>query len=224
MDFQRSLKRLRKFNERRVNRHTKKKLKQAATLLLTPKRSMIKKPIKPKTLNETAENLLNETPSKDEKDGKVTLTDNEGAVEGKDEDLNHLLDEVEKVLEKTKDGNSMTSGPSVVFAFNPDISFPDTDIGNQLENTSNCPTVNLVTRGRENPGVGPVQSGHLTYAFSITGESNPKRDKKLTMLLLCNLLLFLCRVNQYQETARINHCQSLGNLKPFTMKTMAVRI
>ena len=66
VDFQRSLKRLRKFNERPVNRHTKKNLKQAATLLLTPKRSMIKKPIKPKTLNETAENLLNETPSKNE--------------------------------------------------------------------------------------------------------------------------------------------------------------
>ena len=81
------------------------------------------------------------------------------------------------------------SGPTDKFAFNPDISFPNTDIGNQLENTSNCPTVDLVTKGRENPGVEPVQSGHPTYAFSITGESNPKSGKKFTMEVLC-------RVNQ----------------------------
>ena len=95
VDFQRSLKRLRKFNEKRVDCHAKKKLKQAATLLLTPRKSQLKKPIPPKTLNKTSENLLNETPTKGSKEGKATLSDNGAVNQGKEEDLNHLLDELD---------------------------------------------------------------------------------------------------------------------------------
>ena len=121
------------------------------------------------------------------------MADNRGVNQGKEEDLNHLLDELEEDLEKDQDGNKTMTGPTDDFDFNPDISFPNANIGNQLENTS--PTVDLVTRGRENPGVEPVQSGLLTDAFSITGESSPELDKKFTMEVLCNLFFFLCRVN-----------------------------
>ena len=68
----------------------------------------------------------------------------------------------------------------------------------QLQQCRKEPGQPLVTRGRENPGVEPVQSGLLTDAFSITGESSPESDKKCTMEVLCNLFFFLCRVNQYQ--------------------------
>ena len=81
-----------------------------------------------------------------------------------------------------------------------------------------------VTGGRENPGVEPVQSGLLTDAFSITGESSPESDKKFTMEILCNLFFFLYRVNQYQGAKTSYLRQPLGNAKSFTMKTMAVRI
>ena len=131
---------------------------------------------------------------------------------------------MEEDLDEGQDENKTMTGPTDDFAFNPDISFPDANIGNQLENTSNCPTVDLVTRGRENPGVEPVQSGLLTDAFSITGESSPESDKKFTMEILCNLFFFLYRVNQYQGAKTSYLRQPLGNAKSFTMKTMAVRI
>ena len=201
-EFQKSLKRLKRFNERKMDRHQRKKLKQAATMTMTPSKLKSLRHIHPKSLDSTAETLLNETPKKgNENDGEKTDTLSMRS-ETKRTDLDNLLEDMEEMLcEKMKSDNEEERANQTLgneFAFNPDISFPNVEKGNRVLNTSRCSTDCTVPCGRLYPGVIPARSGHDTLALSfITGELDLNMIN-FFLVTFCNVLLFLCRVDQYQ--------------------------
>ena len=215
-EFQKSLKRLKKFNERKMDRHARKKLKQAATLMMTPTRRKTTKHLMPRSLDVTAEALLKETPTKEkecDEEKKETMNIDD---DHKKNDLDNILDDMEEKLgEKKMSNNERLSKEDTTknkFSFNPDISFPNATEGNIWINISKCPTDSLVTCGREYPGLEPTRDGHCAFAFTTITMSesafNLKNLENLYMAHICNLFLFFYRMNQYQavRTGNLRRC------------------
>ena len=171
-------------------------------MTMTPKKMRILKNIKPKSLNSTSEALLKETPKKktDNEETKTeTLNVEDEQKRTEENDFENLLDDMEEKLSnrQTPADKEKDETESNEFAFNPDISFPNIDRGNSVIDTSKCPTDCLVTCGRQYHGLRPARNGHAASVFTITGKPT-SHVNKFSMFILCNLLLFLYRLNQDQ--------------------------
>ena len=214
-EFQRSVKRLKKYNGRRLDRHTRKKMK--GTMALTPKEVKTWKTltIKPKSSNSTqelevaqkspTEHLLDESQNENT-DDKQVLAENTTANTKRDTFMAEM-DKFEAEIAGTEKAQDEKKTPTQgdeetgVFAFNPNITFGGSDNGKITINTSTCLTES-VSRDRECPGLKPAQDLHRTLANDFIGKLKTREwlyysnDKQCNSYQLCNLLLlFSCRVN-----------------------------
>ena len=90
------------------------------------------------------------------------------------------------------------TGPIDDFAFNPDISFPNTNIGNQLKKTLVIVQLLIWLPGVEKTLEQNQCRVDFLLMLLVLPVSPVLNRIKFTMEVLCNLFFFLCRVNQYQ--------------------------
>ena len=221
-EFQRSVKRLRRFNGRRLERHARKKLR--STMALTPKevKTWKSQTIRPKSADVTQKLGTDDEPSKenllteqvdDQVDPKDVIEDMTKPESPKKDTFMDDMDKFEAEIAGTNDSKvnhddknhetrqvpQQGDEEKGVFHFNPNITFGGSDNGKNLFNTSACMTES-VSRDRECPGLKSEQFVPATLANLFTGKLKTRESLYYYSKLnetnkLCNLFFISCRVN-----------------------------